>query len=198
MGLASLAGAEFQVATSSTVIGGLAGRYALALYELADDAKTLDAVAQDLTGIKALVAESADLRLMVRSPLIDRQVKADAMAEILSQAGVSDLTRRFIGVVAGNGRLFALVPMVDAFLAELSRRRGEVTAHVTSARPLDEGRLAKITETLKQSVGGRVAVEAAVDPGLIGGLVVRVGSRMVDTSIKSKLQRMQLAMKGAS
>jgi F-type H+-transporting ATPase subunit delta len=185
------------VATNSSVIGGIAGRYAAALYELADENKALDAVASDLSGLKALIAESADLAKLVQSPLIDRDDKAAAMNAVLEQAGVDDLTRRFIGVVARNNRLFALPGMIDAFLAELAERRGEVTAEVASARPLNETQLASITETLRSALGGRVAIEPRVDPSLIGGLVVRVGSRMIDASLKSKLQRLQVAMKGA-
>jgi F-type H+-transporting ATPase subunit delta len=185
------------VATNSSVIGGIAGRYAAALYELANEGKALDPVAADLSALKALIGESADLVRLLRSPLIDRGDKAAAMNRVLLQAGANDLTRRFIGVVAGNNRLFALPGMIDAFLAELARRRGEVTAEVASARPLGERQLAAITETLRAALGGRVAVEPRVDPSLIGGLVVRVGSRMIDASLKSKLQRLQVAMKGA-
>jgi F-type H+-transporting ATPase subunit delta len=185
------------VATNTSVIGGIAGRYAAALYELADEAKALDAVAGDLSGLKALIAESSDLARLLRSPLIDRADKETAMNSVLTQAGADDLTRRFIGVVARNNRLFSLPGMIDAFLAELAQRRGEITAEVASAKPLTETQLASISETLRSTLGGRVAVEPRVDPSLIGGLVVRVGSRMIDASLKSKLQRLQVAMKGA-
>jgi F-type H+-transporting ATPase subunit delta len=185
------------VAANSSVIGGIAGRYAAALYELADEGKALDAVAGDLSALKALIAESADMAKLLRSPLIDRDDKAAAMNSILQQAGANDLTRRFIGVVARNSRLFALPGMIDAFLAELAQRRGEITAEVASAKPLTENQLASISETLRSALGGRVAIEPRVDPSLIGGLVVRVGSRMIDASLKSKLQRLQVAMKGA-
>lgn len=185
------------MATNSSVIGGIAGRYAAALYELADEGKSLDSVAGDLSSLKTLIAESADLAKLIRSPLIDRTDKAAAMNSVLQQAGADDLTRRFIGIVARNNRLFALPGMIEAFLAELAQRRGEVTAEVASAKPLSETQLASIAQTLQSALGGRVAIEPRVDPSLIGGLVVRVGSRMIDASLKSKLQRLQVAMKGA-
>ena len=185
------------MATNTSVIGGIAGRYAAALYELADESKALDAVADDLRALKSLISDSDDLAKLIRSPLIDRDDKAAAMNSVLKQAGCDDLTRRFIGVVASNNRLFALPGMIDAFLAELAQRRGEITAEVASAKPLSENQLASISETLQSALGGRVAIEPRVDPSLIGGLVVRVGSRMIDGSLKSKLQRLQVAMKGA-
>jgi F-type H+-transporting ATPase subunit delta len=185
------------VATNSSVIGGIASRYAAALYELADEGKALDSVAGDLSALKSLIVESADLANLIRSPLIDRNDKAEAMNSVLKQAGSDDLTRRFIGIVARNNRLFALPAMIDAFLAELAERRGEITAQVASARTLSEEQLAKIAETLQTALGGRITLEQRVDPSLIGGLVVRVGSRMIDASLKSKLQRLQVAMKGA-
>ena len=186
------------MATEASVIGGIAARYAAALYELADDARALDAVAGDLTALRELIAESADLEKLVRSPVIDREAKARAMEAILEAAGAGDLVRRFIGVVACNNRLFALPAMIEGYLAELARRRGEVTAEVVSARTLSEDQLARLTETLQARVGGRVSVAARTDADLIGGLVVRIGSRMIDASLKSKLERLQYAMKGAS
>lgn len=185
------------MATETSVVGGIAERYATALYELAEETRTLDAVADDLRALQDLLRESADLVKLVRSPLIERSAKVRAMAAILESAGAGDLVRRFIGVVAANGRLFALPAMIKAFLAELARRRGEVTAEVISARPMSETQQAALTETLRAVVGGKVAVETSVDPSLLGGLVVRVGSKMFDSSVRSKLQRMQLAMKGA-
>jgi F-type H+-transporting ATPase subunit delta len=184
------------LAAQDTGTAGLAARYAAALFDLADEAKQLDAVAGDLRAVKAMVNESADLRRLVRSPVLSRVDQARAMAAVLQRAGAGDLVRRFVGLVAENRRLFALVDMIDAYLAELARRRGEVTASVVSAAPLSEPQVAALTETLRRAVGGKVAVEIATDASLIGGLVVKVGSRLVDSSLKSKLQRLQLAMKG--
>ena len=175
---------------------GLAARYAAALLELADEAKQLDSVAADLKTVRAMIDGSADLRRLLRSPVLSRAEQGEAMAAVLQQAGVGDLLRRFVALVAENRRLFALVDMIDAYLAELARRRGEVTATVTSAAPLSEAQTASVTDALKRAVGGKVAVELRTDPSLIGGLVVKVGSRMIDSSLKSKLQRLQLVMKG--
>ncbi len=177
-------------------LSGLPGRYALALLELADERKQLDPVAEELRGIKAMIAESADLRRLIRSPLFTREQQSQAMSAILEQAGVGELTRRFVLLVARNRRLFALDRMIAAYLAELARRRGEITARVTSATELDDEQQRALVETLRKEVGAKVQVELKVDPSLIGGLIVRVGSRMIDKSIRSKLQRLQLAMKG--
>ncbi len=185
------------MATGAGVIGGIAGRYATALYDLADEAKVLDDVASDLRMLQTLIAESKDLAQLVRSPLIRRDAQAAAVNAVMAKAGTHDLTRRFIGVVCGNGRLIVLPAVITAFLAELARRRGEVAAEVVSARPLDEQQKATVADALRGFAGGKVAVDVKVDPSLIGGLVVRVGSRMVDSSVRSKLQRLQLAMKGA-
>ena len=185
------------MASESTDTSGVAERYATALYDMADEAKGLDAVADDLRGLKSMLEKSDDLRRLVRSPLIDRQVQTGAMMAVLEKAGVGDLTRRFVGVVGRNRRLFALGGMIDAYLTMLARRRGEETAYVSSAAALSDKQLARLAESLRKAVGSKVRVETAVDPSLIGGLVVRVGSRMIDSSVRTKLQRMQLAMKGA-
>ena len=185
------------MASNIGVIGGIAERYSAALYDLADGARALDAVADDLRGVKRLLAGSADLSKMVRSPLIRREAKRSAVAEIMARAGVSDLTRRFVGVVARKGRLFALDAMIDAYLAELARRRGEVVAEVVAARALDDGQRQALAERLQRITGGTVTLDLRVDPGLIGGLVVRVGSRMYDASVRSRLERLRLVMKGA-
>ena len=185
------------MATQSNVVSEIAGRYASAVYELADESRVLDDTAADLKSLNDLLGESADLQTLIRSPLIDVDAKAAAIEAILAQAGASDLTRRFVGVIARNNRLFVLPATIDAFLAELADRRGEVTAEVTSAQPLKKSQLESITNALRSALGGKVTVDAKLDPSLIGGLVVRIGSRMIDASLKSKLQRLQLAMKGA-
>ena len=133
---------------------------------------------------------------LVRSPVISRDAQGKAMATIVEKAGLSDLTRKFVGLVARNRRLFALEAMIDGYLSELARRRGEITAQVTSATELSETQLQSVTDAIKQAVGGKVAVEQSVDPSLLGGLVVRVGSRMVDSSLRTKLRKLELAMKG--
>ncbi|WP_119167141.1 F0F1 ATP synthase subunit delta [Algihabitans albus] len=184
------------MAGTDETVGGLAGRYALALYELADQNKQLDAVASDLTSLQSLIAESGDLRSLIRSPVYGRDQQAEAIAAILERAGASDLVRRFVGVVAENGRLFALPRMIQGFIAELRRRRGEVTAKVISARALSETQRNALAETLQKKIGGKVEIDTQIDPSLLGGLIVQVGSRMVDGSLKSKLERLKFAMKG--
>ncbi len=184
------------MAVEDTGLSGLAGRYALALLELADERKQLDPVADDLRGLQAAIAMSEDLRRLIRSPVFTRAQQSQAMAAILDRAGAGELTRRFVLLVAHNRRLFALDRMIAAYLAELARRRGEITARVTSATTLNDEQQRTLLETLRREVGAKVQVEVEVDPSLIGGLIVRVGSRMIDNSIRSKLQRLQLAMKG--
>lgn len=179
-------------------MGGLAGRYALALFELAENAKQLDAVAGELRGLRQAIVDSEDLRRLIRSPIYDREQQGAAMAAILDKAGVGDLTRRFVLVVAQNRRLFALPQMIDAYLAELAHRRGEVTAVVTAARALTKEQQSALNGKLRKVVGAKVQVDLKVDPALLGGLVVRVGSRMIDSSLRSKLEKLQYAMKGVA
>lgn len=175
---------------------GLAARYALALYELADEGKVLDDVAADLTALRQLLTESADFTRLIRSPVLTRDEQGKGILAVAGKAGAHALTSKFLGVLAANRRLFALPRMIDAFLAELARRRGEVAAEVTSAVPLSEAEVEAVNEALRKVVGQKVSVALAVDPSLIGGLIVRVGSRMIDSSLRTKLQRLQLAMKG--
>lgn len=184
------------MAAGGTGSGGLAARYAAALFELADEKKQLDEVAKDLRELKAMLAESADLRQLIRNPMVSRVEQSRAMKALLDKAGASGLMQRFVGLVAQNRRLFVLPEIIDAYLAELARRRGEASAQVVSAQPLDERQRQAVTEALKRVTGGKVAVDLKVDPSLLGGLVVKVGSRLVDSSLKTKLQRLQLAMKG--
>ena len=184
------------MAARGTGAGGLAARYAAALFDLADTQKVIDRVAGDLSELKAMIGGSDALRSLIRSPIRSRDEQGRAMAALLQQAGTSDLVRKFVGLVARNRRLFVLPQMIDEFLAELARRRGEMRAEVTAAKPLSDQQQASLAEAIRRSVGGKVTVDVRVDPALIGGLVVKVGSRMVDSSLKTKLQRLQLAMKG--
>ncbi len=189
---------EGVVAANASVSAGLAERYASALFELADERRALDTVAKDLQQLRAMLAESGDLVRLVRSPVLSRAQQAAAVEALAEKAGFDDLTRKFLGLLARNRRLFAVGAMTQAFLAELARRRGEVTAHVTSAQPLSDSQLAAVTDALRRAVGSKVSVDPSVDPSLLGGLVVRVGSRMVDSSLRTKLQRLELAMKGVA
>jgi F-type H+-transporting ATPase subunit delta len=182
------------VATQTT--GLIAERYASALYDLADEAKALDQVATDLRALKAMIGSSADFVRLLRSPVLGRADQTKAVAALGAQAGFHDLTRKFLGTLASNRRLFALASVIEAFLAELARRRGETTADVTSAIALTPAQTAALEQSLRSVLGAKVSVDLKVDPSLIGGLVVRVGSRMIDTSLATKLRRLRLAMKG--
>lgn len=184
------------MAGDKTSLSDLAGRYASALLDLADEKKALDQVSGDLQTLRAMIAESEDLRRLLNSPVVTREEQRDAMAALMDRAGIAELTRRFVLVVAQNHRLFALPAMIDGYLSELARRRGEITAEVSSARSLSDAQQAALLEALRGAVGGKVQLDLKVDPALIGGLVVKVGSRMIDSSLRSKLQRLQLAMKG--
>ena len=175
---------------------GLAGRYATALFDLAESDKLLDRVAKDLGQLGGMIRESGDLTRLIRSPVISREDQGRAFAAILEKAKMSELTRRFVGVVAQNRRLFQLPVMIAAFQALLAQSRGEVSAVVVSAAPLTQTQLNKISGSLKKAIGSDVAVDARVDEGLLGGLVVKVGSRMVDSSLRTKLQKLGFAMKG--
>lgn len=185
-----------QVASTDSGSSGLASRYAKALFELADEAKALDAVADDLRTLKSLLAESESLRRLVRSPVLSRDEQGRAIAAVLAKAGAAPLTRQFVGVAAANRRLFTLPGMINAYLAELARRRGEMTAEVTAAHALTDSQTKALTDQLKKAVGAKVSVNVSVDPSLLGGLVVKVGSRMIDSSLRTKLGKLQLAMKG--
>jgi len=186
------------VASYATGISGIAGRYATALYELADEQKALDEVKSNLDSVGQLIDESADLRTLIRTPVFTRQEQAKAVSAVLEKAGISDLVQRFVAVVAENRRLFALSEMIAAYGKILAERRGEISAEVTSAVALNDAQVSAIDDALRRAMGGKVAVATRVDPDIIGGLIVKVGSRMIDNSLRTKLQRLQLAMKGVS
>ncbi len=146
-----------------------------------------------------MAGESPDLARLLASPVIGRALQGKALLAVLDAAGITGLTRNFIGAVAANGRARELVAMATAFLAELASRRGETTATVTSAVPLSPQQLQQLNDSLRAVLGGaKVSIDARVEPEILGGLVVKVGSRLFDSSIRSKLQRLQLAMKGVA
>lgn len=183
-------------AQSATATGGLAQRYASALFELADDKHQLDAVVGDLGAISKMIDESADFRRLINSPILSRSEQGRAVTGIVTAAQFGLLTAKFLGLLAQNRRLFALPAMIQAFKKMLADRRGEMTALVWSARPLSAEQQNTLAETIKRAHGAKVTMEVKVDPTLIGGLIVKVGSRMIDSSIRTKLQKLQLAMKG--
>jgi F-type H+-transporting ATPase subunit delta len=184
------------VASKAQGASGLAGRYANAIFELALENDAVDQVAQDLSDLSAMLSESEDLTKLVLSPVIAREEQGRAMTAVMDAAKISDLTKRFISVVAQNRRLFELEGMINAFQALLAKHKGEVSAEVTSAKALTQKQVDSLTASLKEAIGSDVAVEQKVDPAVLGGLVVKVGSRMVDSTLRTKLQHLQLAMKG--
>ncbi len=183
------------MASEATGVSGLAERYASALFDLAEEARALDEVAGALKELRAMLAASADLARLVRSPILSRAEQAKALAALAESAGFPSLIRDFLGVVARNRRAFALPAMIEAFLSKLAARRGEVTAEVVAAQALGEAQRERLLEELRLSAGRRVAVDIRVDRGLLGGIVVKLGSRMVDASLKGKLERLRLAMR---
>ncbi len=185
------------MATDVGSLVGLAGRYASALFDLALEGDRLDEVATDLADLDDLLGKSADLERLVRSPVISSKEQTRAMAAVVARAGATDLVRRLVGVLAERRRLYALAAVIAEFERLLAAHRGEVRADVVSASKLSRDQLDAIRAALGKVVDGIVTVDARVDEELIGGLVVRVGSRMVDCSLKTKLERLHLAMRGA-
>ena len=175
---------------------GLADRYATALFELALEQSALEEIERDLDAIRALIAGSDDLRRVVRSLTLSRTEQGKALDAVLERLGANRYVRNFVALLARNRRVFLLDDMIKAFQAKLAAHRGEVSAEVTSAVPLKPAHLSAVKEALRAIVGRDVALESRVDPALIGGLTVRVGSRMLDNSIRTKLQNLELAMKG--
>ncbi|MFQ5533643.1 MAG: F0F1 ATP synthase subunit delta [Sphingomonadales bacterium] len=183
------------MSATQMIVSGVAGRYASALFDLARDGDLLDQVAGELRTIEAMVRDSADLKHLIVSPLYRREEQTEAILAVADSAGLTDLTRRFLGVVAENSRLSELHDMIAAFAVLLADLRGEVTAQVTSAIALSDDQLAAIKKKLSAFAGREVTVDTEVDEGLIGGMVVRLGSRMIDSSLKTKVENLQLAMK---
>lgn len=184
-----------QVADTTSLESGVAERYANALFELALESDALETVDAELKRFSALVDESDDLRRLVRSPVFAADEQYRAIAAVLDAAGIGGLTSNLVKVAAQNRRLFAVPDVIAAYGRFLARHRGEVSAVVTSAEPLSEAHLVALKAAIKASMGKDVALDARVDASLIGGLVVKVGSRMIDGSLKTKLNSLKLAMK---
>jgi len=184
------------VPATSAAATGLATRYATALFDLARDQKLLDAVAADLDVVGAAVVESPELKRLVTSPLLSRQAQGAAIAALAERLGLQELTRRFLGVLAANRRLFALPGIVRAFASLLVSERGEVEAEIVSAAELTQEQVSAVEEGVRRFAGRKVRLSRSVDPGLLGGLVVRVGSRMIDASLRSRLVQLELSMRG--
>jgi len=178
--------------------GALASRYAIALYAHAEDEHALDATIDQMDALGRLIAESAALRALLASPLVDVNTAGRAMRALLAEQGFGKIVQDFVGVVVANRRMRALSAIVATFAALVAEKRGVVVAHVESAHPLTDTQQQQLRARLIEAGYGNVNIVTAVDPSLLGGLVVKVGARLYDTSLKSRLQRLQYAMKGAA
>lgn len=174
----------------------VAERYAQAAFDLAKEANALDTLDKDLATFRAAVVESADLRTALRSPLIDSDEKSRALAAVADKLGLSILARNFIGVLAKNGRAGDFAAVASAYKRLLAKHRGASQVEIVSARPLDQGQIDRIAQALSGSLG-KIEPTVKVDESLIGGFIVRAGSRQFDSSIKSKLDSLKIALKGA-
>jgi F-type H+-transporting ATPase subunit delta len=183
------------VADRSSTVSGVAERYASALFDLASDESALEAVETDLSSMGRMIEESGDLRRLVQSPVFSAEEQEQAIAVIAERSGIRGLVANFLRLVAKNRRLFALPGMIAAFRAMAARHRGEVSAEVTSAHPLNDDHVVALKAVLKEKLGKDVALEARVNPALLGGLIVKVGSRMIDTSLRTRLLNVKTSLK---
>src|SRR5215470_3662895 len=186
------------VAGEGAIVSGMAGRYATALFELALESNAVDAVKADLDRFDALVAESPDLLRLVRSPAFSAEDQVRALTAVLDASGRSGIAAKFLKVVASNRRLFAVRDMIRDYRRLVAHHKGEVTAQVTLAEAPGASQLAAITDALKGVTGKDVKIDVKIDPTIIGGLVVKLGSRMVDSSLRTKLNAIKHAMKEVS
>ena len=189
------------MAEQGSLTSGVADRYASALFELALSENALETVERDVAAVGAMFEESEDFRRLARSPVFSAEEQTQALRALFDKAGIGGLTRNFFLLVARNRRLFVAPQMVKAFAQLAARHRGEVVAEVTSAEPLSDAHLAALRQALGGDGGGggekNIRLETKVDPGLIGGLIVKLGSRMIDTSLRTKLYGLRSAMKEA-
>ncbi|MGJ5032701.1 MULTISPECIES: F0F1 ATP synthase subunit delta [unclassified Bradyrhizobium] len=185
------------MAAEDPSVSGVSGRYATALFELARDEKSVDAVKADLDRFNALLDESADLKRLVRSPVFGADVQLKALNTVLDKAGIAGVAANVLRVLTANRRLFAVTDVIRAFNALVAKYKGEATADVVVAEPLSDKNLDALKASLKTVTGKDVALNVKVDPAIIGGLVVKLGSRMIDSSLRTKLNSIKHAMKEA-
>ena len=181
---------------SAGIQASLAGRYASALFDLASEAGLVTAVESDLETLAQALGESPELRALIRNPEVSREALGRVLAGLGSQGNLSDLTKNFLGVLAHNRRVSELPAMIRAFRAIAAAQRGEVTAEVASAHPLTDDQLSTLEQKLRAREGRTVKLKTRVDPDLLGGLVVTIGSQRIDNSIRSRLNSLAQAMKG--
>jgi F-type H+-transporting ATPase subunit delta len=183
------------VSEPASISTGIAARYATAIFELAKEDNALPALESDVDALDSALRDSHDFRELIASPIYSREEQAAAVTAIAKKAGLSQIVTNTLALMAGNRRLFVLPQLVRELRARIAADKGEVTAEVTAAKALTKAQEEKLARTLKASVGKDVKISMAVDETLIGGLVVKVGSRMIDTSIRSKLAALQNSMK---
>ncbi len=181
---------------SSGIRASLAGRYATALFALAEENNSIDTVQASLGTLSAALTESDDLKALTSSPVLTRHDAGKAISATAESLGLDVLSMNMLGVLAANRRLGQIPAVIRAFATLASGHRGEVTAEVTSAHPLDDAQIDALKAQLKKRVGSDVSVSTAVDPSILGGLVVKIGSQMIDNSIKTRLNTLSQAMKG--
>ncbi len=188
---------EIFVAAEDPSVSGVSGRYATALFELARDQKSVDAVKADLDKFSAMLADSPDLLRLVRSPVFTADAQAKALAAVLTKAGINGIAANFLKVLTANRRLFAVADVIRAFRALVAKFKGEATAEVIVAEKLSDTNLDALKAALKSVSGKDVDLNVKIDPSIIGGLVVKLGSRMIDSSLRTKLNSIKHAMKEA-
>ena len=178
---------------------GLSGRYAKALYELAKDNKTIPNIVKDFEAFKNLLEDSESLKTMIQSPAISKSNKEASIIKILKKSKANNLTINFCGTLAKNGRLILINEIIDVFLSEVSRINGEIKAEVTSSFSLDKAQQDEVKLAISKATGiKKIVLSNNVDESLIGGLIVKIGSKMIDNSIKTKLNRLEIAMGGVN
>ena len=186
------------MASDEPLLAGVAGRYAAALYDLAQEARSVDVVEKDLTQFSALCSESTDLLRMIKSPVIDSEEQSKALSALLTKVGVHAITLNFFKVLSKNRRLFVAPDIVNAFHALAAKARGEVVAEETSALPLTDTHVADLRKALSAHLGKEIKLVQKVNMSILGGLIVKLGSRMIDSSLKTKLDNLKLALKGSA
>ena len=180
----------------ANVQASLSGRYATALFDLARDGKAIDSVSASLDAVKRGLSESAEFAALTTNPLLSRGDAAKAVAAVAASMKLDALTTKFLGVLAQNRRLAQLPAVIRAFAALAAAHRGEATAEVTSAHALDAAQVAALKAQLRTKAGRDVALSMTVDPAILGGLIVKIGSQMIDSSIRTRLNTLAVAMKG--
>lgn len=182
--------------TSGGIRASLAGRYASALFDLARDERQIESVGKSLETITQALVDSKDFAELVTSPVVSREEAGKAFAALVPDLGVDPITGKFLGVLARNGRKRELPAVIRAYRRLAAENRGETTAEIVTARPLNDDQLAQLRTQLRSRAGRDVSIDATVDPNILGGIVVKLGSQQIDASIRTKLNRLAQAMKG--